>query len=226
MSHILAIANQKGGVGKTTTAVNLSACLAKMGKRVLVDDADSQANCTSHYGVDPELPRPGSYNVLVEAESELRTAILNARPSLDLGPASLDLAALDLQLAGTVNRDRRRHQHLRSVQTRYDYVLIDCPPSLGVATVNAFAASTHLMVCIQTHVFSYSGMTRLPDTAVAVMDTYDINIESYALPTLHERNSNSHQVILEKIRIHFVSNCFPIHKNVGCIDASVFLSLN
>lgn len=222
MSFIIAIANQKGGVGKTTTAVNLSACLAKSGRRVLVVDLDSQANCTSHFGIDPEAERRNAYHALTEPESELRSVVLNVRPNLDLVPASLDLATLDLQLAGAVNRDRRLHKHLRAIQACYDYILIDCPPSLGVATINAFAACTHQIVCIQTHMFSYSGMTRLLDTAVAVMDAYEINIESYALPTLHERNSNSHQVILSKIQEHFGSNCLsPIHKNVRCIDASM-----
>ena len=157
MSYIVAIANQKGGVGKTTTAVNLSACLAKSGRRVLVVDLDSQANCTSHFGIDPETQRRNAYHALTEPESELRSVVLNVRPNLDLVPASLDLATLDLQLAGAVNRDRRLHKQLRAIQACYDYVLIDCPPSLGVATINAFAACTHLIVCIQTHMFSYSG---------------------------------------------------------------------
>ena len=222
MPYIIAIANQKGGVGKTTTAVNLSACLAKSGRRVLSVDVDSQANCTSHFGIDPEVQRRNAYHVFIEPDADFRSVILNVRPNLDLVPASLDLAMLDLQLAGAANRDRRLHKHLRGIQSRYDYVLIDCPPSLGVATINAFAACTHLIVCIQTHMFSYSGMTRLLDTVVAVMDAYETNIESYALPTLHERNSNSHQVILGRIRDHFGSNWFsPIHKNVRCVDASM-----
>jgi chromosome partitioning protein len=170
MSLTITIANQKGGVGKTTTAVNLSACLAKLGRRVLVVDLDSQANCTSHFGTDPEAERPNAYHALTDSDSELRSVVLNVRPNLDLVPASLDLATLDLQLASAVNRDRRLHKQLRAIQACYDYVLIDCPPSLGVATINAFAACTHLIVCIQTHMFSYSGMTRLLDTAVAVMD--------------------------------------------------------
>lgn len=179
MTCIIAIANQKGGVGKTTTAVNLSPFLAKSGRRVLAIDLDSQANCTAHFGIDPELQRRNAYHALIEPESDLQSFVLNVRPNLDLVPASLDLATLDLQLAGVVNRDRRLHKQLRSIQACYNYVLIDCPPSLGVATINAFAACTHLIVCIQTHMFSYSGMTRLLDTAVAVMDAYETNIESY-----------------------------------------------
>src|SRR5262245_787609 len=115
MPYVIAIANQKGGVGKTTTAVNFSACLAKSGRRVLVVDLDSQANCTSHFGIDPETQRQNAYHVLVEPDSDLR-AIINVRPNLDLVPASLDLATLDLQLAGTVNRDRRLHKYLRAIQ--------------------------------------------------------------------------------------------------------------
>jgi chromosome partitioning protein len=158
MPYVIAIANQKGGVGKTTTAVNLSACLAKSGRRVLVVDLDSQANCT-HFGIDPEAQHPNAYHALTDSDSDLRSVVLNVRTNLDLVQASLDLATLDLQLAGAVNRDRRLHKQLRAIQACYEFILIDCPPSLGVATINAFAACTHLIVCIQTHMFSYSGMT-------------------------------------------------------------------
>lgn len=218
---IVSVANQKGGTAKTTTTCNLSACLAKAGKRVLAVDLDSQANLTSHFGIQPfELER-SVYDVLMN-QTSIEEVLLEARPRLDLLPANLNLASLDMELAGAVNRDRRLSRKLKEVAGRYDYILIDCPPALSFATLNAFTASNILLVCIQTQMFSFAAVERLLRTVNEVIDQYDIEIGAYALPTVYEKNSNAHRAIYEKIQDHFGSNCFsPIHKNVRLQSAQL-----
>ncbi|HNC46982.1 MAG TPA: ParA family protein [Acidobacteriota bacterium] len=221
----IAIANQKGGTGKTTTCVNLAACLARLGLRVLAIDIDSQANLTSHFGLTPFDLDLTIYEVLTNPNivfTKQAQVIKNVRPNLDLIPANLNLSSLDIELAGAVNRDQRLRRKLKDIADSYDYILIDCPPALNFATLNAFTACNILLVCVQTHLFSFTAVEKLLQTVNEVSEQYEIPIAAYALPTMFEKSSNSHNVVLEKIRDHFGPYSFsPIHKNVRCIDASI-----
>lgn len=222
MTNILTIANQKGGTGKTTTCVNLSACLARSGRKVLAIDIDSQANLTSHFGLLPFDIEQTVYELIMDPTVNVSSLIQPARENLDLIPANLNLASLDIELAGAVNRDQRLRRKLKEVVDRYDYILIDCPPALNFATINAFTACNLLLVCIQTHLFSFSAVEKLLQTVNEVMDQYELSIAAYALPTMFEKQSNAHKAILKKISEYFGPFTFsPIHKNVRCIDASI-----
>jgi len=165
MVATISIANQKGGTAKTTTAANLSACLARHGKRVLAIDLDSQANLTSHFGLVPFDIEKTVYDLIMDPEKSVADLALPIRKNLDLVPANLNLASLDIELAGAVNRDQRLRRKLRQSRQDYDYVLIDCPPALSFATLNAFTASDVLLICIQTQMFSFAAVERLPALA-------------------------------------------------------------
>jgi chromosome partitioning protein len=222
MVATISIANQKGGTAKTTTAANLSACLAKHGKRVLAIDLDSQANLTSHFGLVPFDIEKTVYDLIMDPEKSVADLALAVRKNLDLVPANLNLASLDIELAGAVNRDQRLRRKLRQSRTDYDYVLIDCPPALSFATLNAFTASDVLLICIQTQMFSFAAVERLLRTVNEVTEQYELPIAAYALPTMYEKNSNAHNAILNKIREFFGPQSFsPIHKNVRCQDAQI-----
>lgn len=222
MYATISLANQKGGTAKTTTAANLAACLAKSGRRILAIDLDSQANLTSHFGLDPFEIEKTVYDLIVDQKREITSVTIPVRKNLDLVPANLNLASIDIELAGAVNRDQRLRRKLKEARYSYDYVLIDCPPALSFATLNAFTASDVLLVCIQTQMFSFSAVERLLQTVNEVAEQYELPISAYALPTMFERNSNSHKAILAKINEFFGPHAFsPIHKNVRCQDAQI-----
>ncbi len=220
--RVIAIANQKGGTAKTTTAANLAAGLAHLKRKVLAIDMDSQANLTSHLGLVPFDLDKTIYDVLIQSQVSAPQVIKNIRPNLDLLPSNLNMASLDIELAGAVNRDQRLRRALRDISDKYDYVLIDCPPALSFSTINAFTACNVLLVCVQTHMFSLAAVEKLLQTVNEVIDQYDLSIAAYALPTMFEKGSNAHKTILKKISDYFGPLTFsPVHKNVRCIDASI-----
>lgn len=222
MIKTLAACNSKGGTGKTTTTANLAACLAQMRKRVLAIDLDSQGNLTSHYGLVPFDIERTVYDLIINPDTNVSDVRVNLRRNLDLIPANLNLASLDIELAGAVNRDQRLRRKLRTITDEYDYVLIDCPPAISFATLNAFTASNALLVCIQTQMFSFQAVERLLKTVNEVSEQYELPIAAYALPTMFEKSSNAHKAILTKIRDFFGPLAFsPIHKNVRCQDAQI-----
>jgi chromosome partitioning protein len=223
---VLAIANQKGGVGKTTTSINLSASLAALDKRVLLIDLDPQGNTTSGLGIDKQSVESGTYDILMQ-ESLLHDAVL-ATPydRLFLLPASMDLAGAEVEL---VNEDARE-QRLQSALSDYkgepfDYILIDCPPALSLLTVNALTAADQVMVTLQTEYYAMEGLTHLMDTIRRVRQSLnpDLNMDGILLTMVDKRNNLSVQVE-QDVREYFGSQVYgnTIPRNVRLSEAPSF----
>ncbi|MHB9144013.1 MAG: ParA family protein [Symbiobacteriia bacterium] len=196
MGRVMAIANQKGGVGKTTTAVNLSACLADLGKKVLVVDIDPQGNTTSGLGVDKKRVGSSVYDVLINdaaAEAAIRSTGL-AR--LDIMPATIDLAGAEIELVPAMSRENKLKKALQTVRDSYDFVVVDCPPSLGLLTVNALTAADSLLVPIQCEYYALEGLSQLMNTFKLVQGNLNpsLEIEGVVLTMFDGRTNLSIQV--------------------------------
>jgi len=201
---VIAIANQKGGVGKTTTAVNLAACLARDGRRVLLIDLDHQANATDHLGVEPpEEERHSSWALIAERDPDFASLLRPAGPNLVLAPASVALADVDLDLASALSRERRLAYTLRRLEGDYDYAILDCPPSLGLVTLNALAAARRVLITIQTNRWAFSAQRRILKLVAELRDEINPSLGFYALATMHRTNVIVHREVLEKMREHF-----------------------
>ena len=157
MAKIIAIANKKGGVGKTTTAVNLAAAMAILEKKILLVDADPQANATSGLGIDVKSQKLGTYQLLEHTAKADQTIIPTSTPNLDLIPSHIDLVATEIELVDKKNREYMLKKALESVDNQYDYIIIDCAPSLGLITLNALAAADSLIIPIQCEYFALEG---------------------------------------------------------------------
>ncbi len=209
MGRVIAIANQKGGVGKTTTAVNLSAGLALAGHAVLLIDADAQGSATSGFGIRLEPDDASTYDVLlgqVSAESALRMTML---PSLHVIGASRDLVGAEIELVSVENRERRLRDAIAELRDRYDFVIIDCPPSLGLVTLNALTACDSLLIPLQCEYYALEGLTALLETVSLVRDSLnpDLAIEGLLLTMYDGRNTLCRQVA-EDVRQHFADKVF------------------
>ena len=163
MGKILSVANQKGGVGKTTTTVNLSAGLANRGKKVLIIDADPQGNATSALGVDKECEL-STYDVLVNEVDMKEVIQQTGTKKLDICPSNINLAGAEVQLVSMVSREQRLKEQLDKIRSNYDYIFIDCPPSLGLITLNAFTASDSVLIPVQCEYFALEGLGQLMNT--------------------------------------------------------------
>ena len=204
MRAIISIANQKGGVGKTTTAVNLAGCLAARDERVLLVDLDGQGNATSHLGVEiPESENLTSYALLADAEPDIEKLAVPVAPNLLLVPGHIALAEVDIKLFSQINRDTRLARALQSIADGVDFVIIDCPPSLGMATVNALSASTDVVICVQTNVFAYEAVRRLLAIIKVVKKELAPDLAIHALATLHRPTVNLNKSVLEKVMQNF-----------------------
>ena len=164
MGKIIAITNQKGGVGKTTTAVNLSACIAEKGKKVLLIDIDPQANATSGLGIFTDELEYTSYDCIVNSVGMEKAVLKTDYDNLFLCPASIDLAGADLEISGEERREYRLRKSLENVKDEYDFIIIDCPPSLGLLTLNAFTASNTVLMPIQCEYYALEGLSQLTKT--------------------------------------------------------------
>ncbi|MGH2364020.1 MAG: ParA family protein [Chloroflexota bacterium] len=171
MATVIAVANQKGGVGKTTTTVNLAAALAVAGQRVLVVDLDPQANAGLCFGLDVEdLPRGTIYDVLMGAERALASIIVSTEDGVDLAPSNIDLAGAEVQLVSRMAREAALSKKLESQRLAYDIILIDCPPSLGLLTVNALVAADEVLVPVEARYLAYRGTQQLLATVATVKE--------------------------------------------------------
>ncbi|MEY4948641.1 MAG: hypothetical protein RL698_852 [Pseudomonadota bacterium] len=209
MSRVFSIVNQKGGVGKTTTAVNLSAALAIGGNTVLLIDVDPQCSATSGVGLRQERGEASSYEVLlghIGADEALRKTML---PGLQLIPASRDLVGAEIELVPLDRRDLRLKEAIAEIRHRYDYVVIDCPPSLGLVTLNALTASDSILIPLQCEYYALEGLSALLETVSLVRDRLnpDLEIEGLLLTMFDGRNTLSRQVA-EDVRAHFPDKVF------------------
>ncbi len=165
---VIAIANQKGGCGKTTTAINVSACLGKLGKRVLAIDMDPQANLTSGLGINSEELNESIYNVLIEPKKGIKRIIHSTRfKGIDVAPSHINLAGAEIEMVPLYGREFVLKKALENIKDDYDFILIDCPPSLSLLTVNALTSASELIIPVQAHHFALGGLTKL-------MDMFDI----------------------------------------------------
>ncbi|NLB27946.1 MAG: ParA family protein [Clostridiaceae bacterium] len=173
MGIVIAVANQKGGVGKTTSCVNLAAALAGQNKKVLLVDADPQGNSTSGVGVDKKAIQWSTYDLLVGNTTDIKGAIVSARDFFDLLPSNINLAGAEVELVNLSNRERRLAGIISQLKDHYDYILIDCPPSLGLLTVNALTASDAVLIPVQAEYYALEGLMQLMTTLSLVKRSYN-----------------------------------------------------
>ena len=222
MAQIISVANQKGGVGKTTTTVNLGACLASLGKRVLLVDMDAQGNATSGVGIRKPDVTQDIYDVLVNELPIAKATLVTEHENLSIVPATLQLAGAEIELTSMMARESRLKSSLAEVNEQYDYILIDCPPSLGHLTINSFTASDSILIPVQCEYYALEGLSQLLNTVRLVQKHFnpELDIEGVLL-TMYDARTNLGNEVVEEVRKYFREKVYEtiIPRNIRLSEA-------
>ena len=221
MSKIIAVVNQKGGVGKTTTSVNVSAVLAKKGKKVLLIDSDPQGNATSGVGINKDVEK-SIYDVIINDVDIEETIIESRVKNLFVCPSNINLAGAEVELVSMMSREQRLKQSIEKIINGYNYIIIDCPPSLGLITINAFTAANSLLIPIQCEYYALEGVGQLMNTINLIKKQLnkDLYIEGVVL-TMHDARTNLSMQVIKEVKAYFKNNVYKtiIPRNVKLSEA-------
>ena len=222
MVKVIAVANQKGGVGKTTTAVNVAACLAKQGRKVLLIDSDPQGNATSGLGFDKRDVKKCIYDALINEVPMADTLKHTAYENLDVIPATIQLAGAEIELVSLMNREGRLKNALERIKHDYEYVIIDCPPSLGLLTINALTAASSVMIPVQCEFYALEGITMLMNTIQLVQRNLNpaLKLEGVVM-TMFDSRTNLAQDVVEEVKKYFKTKMYKtiVPRNVRLSEA-------
>lgn len=225
MGKIVSFSNQKGGVGKTTTCVNMAAYIAASGKRVLLIDMDPQGNATTGMGFSKSTLKKSVYNVLIDDEKASDNILKTELEGMDILPSNIDLAGAEVELVYKRSREKVLKNALAEVRDRYDYIFIDCPPSLGLLTINALAAADAVIIPIQSEYYALEGLSQLMNSITLVKQHLnpDLNVDGVVL-TMYDSRSLISKQIAEEIRKFFTKRLFEIvvPRNVRLVEASSY----
>lgn len=225
MGKIIAVANQKGGVGKTTTAINLSSCIAVAERKTLLVDMDPQSNATSGMGVDHKTIKKSTYEMILKNETARNVIIPTQIDFLSILPSSIRLVGAEIELVNMVGREKALREALKEVRDEFDYIFVDCPPSLGLLTINSLTAADSVLIPIQCEYYALEGLSQLLNTVRLVQKNLNSKLEiEGVLLTMFNNRLNLSQQVAEEVRNYFGDKVFNtvVHRNVRLSEAPSF----